>query len=139
MLSLKPETEATNTAIGTLLQKFAEGDASMLTHVADDIDFRIDHYRDEDGADISWQSATSLTELLGVLERLGQDIFPKGTEALGIDTVSIGDDWYLTRFHQKFYYGVRECEVTSVTQIISHEADGKVDYFRETVTNVVNA
>ncbi len=138
MLSLTPQTDATDTAIGTLLQKFTQGDATMLSHIADNIDFRIDHFQDEDGADISWQSAASLPEFLNVLERLGQEVFPKGTQAIGIDTLSIGDDWYLTRFHQKFYYGVRQCDVTSVTQITSHETDGKVDYFRETVTNVVN-
>ncbi|UOA26276.1 hypothetical protein [Pseudosulfitobacter sp. DSM 107133] len=129
-------TPATDTAIGQLLHKFTQGDASMLGHVADDIDFRIDHFRDE--ADTSWQVAGSLDGLIQVLGRLGQEVFPKGTTALGLDTFALGEGWHLTRFHQRFYYGVRQCDVTSVTQIISHEAHGKVDYFRETVTDIVS-
>lgn len=129
-------TKVADTEIEQLLTKFAQGDAAMVTHIADDIDFRIDHFKDD--IDLSWQAAGSLPELLEVLGRLGQEVFPKGTLALGIDTFSIGDDWYLTRFNQQFYYGVRQCEVTSLTHIISHETDGKVDYFRETVTHVTN-
>lgn len=136
MLSPTPLNPASDTAIEQLLSKFAQGDASMLSHIADDIDFRIDHFKDD--LDTSWQTAGSLNELLGVLERLGKEVFPKGTLALGIDTFSIGGDWHLTRFNQRFFYGVRHCEVTSLTHIISHETDGKVDYFRETVTDVTN-
>lgn len=136
MLSTPTLTGATDTAIGQLLHKFVQADASMVAHIADDINFRIEHFKDD--LDTSWQAADSLPALLGVLGRLDQEVFPKGTLALGIETFSIGDDWFLTRFNQQFYYGMRKCEVTSLTHIISHETDGKVDYFRETVTNVTN-
>ncbi|WP_206601090.1 hypothetical protein [Pseudophaeobacter leonis] len=105
-------------------------------NVADDIDFRIDHFKDE--LDTSWQTAGSLNALLDVLDRLGKEVFPKGTQALGIDTFSLGGGWHLTQFNQQFFYGLRQCEVTSLTHIMSHETDGKVDYFRETVTGVTN-
>lgn len=136
MISPHTPTYAADTAIGQLLNKFAQGDATMVHHVADDIDFRIDHFKDD--LDTSWQMAGSLTELLGILQRLGQEVFPKGTQALGIDTFCIGGDWHLTRFNQHFFYGVRQCEVTSLTFILSHETGGKVDYFREIVTDVTN-
>ncbi|MBM2293493.1 hypothetical protein JQX09_15800 [Sulfitobacter pseudonitzschiae] len=129
-------TPVADTSIGQLLQKFTQGDPQMLSYVADDIDFRIDHFKDE--TDTSWQVAGTLTGLLSVLERLGTEVFPKGTTALRLDTFALGDGWHLTRFHQRFFYGVRQCEVTSVTQIISHETAGKVDYFRETVTGIQN-
>ena len=122
-------------AIHLLLHKFAQGDTSLLTHVAEAIDFRIDHYDDE--ADVSWQTAQTLPELIALLGQLTQDVFPKGTKALGIDTYSLGNGWHFTRFHQQFFYGVRQREVTSQTYITSHEIDGKVDFFRETVTNIV--
>ncbi len=127
-------TPATDTAIGQLLHKFTQGDPQVLNLVASDIDFRIDHFRDD--ADTGWQVASTLTGLSGVLERLGKEVFPQGTTALGIETFALGDDWHLTRFHQQFFYGARQCEVTSVTHILSHETDGKVDYFRETVTGI---
>ena len=72
-------TPAFHTAIGQLLHKFAQGDATMVSHIADDIDFRIDHFKDD--LDLSWQAADSLPALLGVLGRLGQEVFPKGTLA----------------------------------------------------------
>ena len=96
----------------------------MFEYIAQDIDFRIDHFGDE--TDVSWQSAKT------------QDVFPKGTESLGIDTQNLGAGWHLTCFNQRFFYGVRQREVTSLTYITSHETDGKVDFFRETVTNIVN-
>jgi hypothetical protein len=136
MISPSPLNPVSDTAIEQLLSKFAQGDASMLSHIADDIDFRIDHYKDE--LDTSWQQAGSLNALLGVLERLGKEVFPHGTLALGIDTFSLGGDWHLTQFNQQFFYGVRQCEVSSLTQIITHETDGKVDYFRETVTDITS-
>ncbi|UOA29750.1 hypothetical protein [Pseudosulfitobacter sp. DSM 107133] len=129
-------TGPTDTAIGQLMHKFTQGDSSMLTHVADDIDFKIEHYKDD--LDTSWQSASSIEGLMEVLGRLSAEVFPKGTLALAIDTSSLGDGWHLTRFNQQFFYGERQCEVTSVTHIISHEFDGKVDYFRENVTNVID-
>ncbi|MGD9866051.1 MAG: hypothetical protein AB7S99_22855 [Pseudodonghicola sp.] len=122
-------------AITTLLQKFAAADPTMLDLIAADIDFRIDHYRDD--ADTGWQVARSLPELAAVIGRLGQEIFPQGTRALGIDSHALGNGWHLTNFHQRFFYGLQQREVSSLTHILSHESDGKVDYFRETVTNIV--
>lgn len=128
-----PETGAT---ITTLLRKFAAADPSMFDLVAPDIDFRIDHYRDE--ADTGWQIARSLPELIGVVQRLGQEIFPKGTRLQSVETRALGNGWYLTDFHQRFFYGLRQCEVSSLTHILSHESDGRVDFFRETVTTIVD-
>ena len=136
-LNMQPtHTRTAETTIGQVLARFAAGDLSLFELIADDVDFRIDHFRDE--ADTSWQRATSREALMGVIGRLGQDVFPKGTEALGIDVFALGDGWHLTRFHQRFFYGERQRDVTSVTFIISHEADGLLDYFRENVTNIVD-
>lgn len=136
-LNMQPtHTRTAETTIGQVLARFAAGDLSLFELIADDVDFRIDHFRDE--ADTSWQLATSREALMGVIGRLGQDVFPKGTEALGIDVFALGDGWHLTRFHQRFFYGERQRDVTSVTFIISHEADGLLDYFRENVTNIVD-
>lgn len=125
------------TVIGQVLTKFVAGDPSMFEAIAEDIDFRIDHFRDD--VDVSWQHANSREALMSLVGRLGQDVFPKGTTALGIDTFALGDGWHLTRFHQRFFYGVRQRNVTSLTYIVSHEADGMLDFFRETVTNTVDA
>lgn len=127
---------ATGAAITALLQKFVAADPAMFDLIAPDIDFRIDHYRDE--ADTAWQAARTLPELIGVVQRLGQEIFPKGTRALGIDSYALGNGWYLTNFHQRFFYGLDQREVTSLTHILSHENAGKVDFFREIVTNIVD-
>ena len=136
-LNMQPtHTRTAETTIGQVLARFAAGDLSLFELIADDVDFRIDHFRDE--ADTSWQLATSREALMGVIGRLGQDVFPKGSEALGIDVFALGDGWHLTRFHQRFFYGERQRDVTSVTFIISHEADGLLDYFRENVTNIVD-
>ncbi len=124
------------TIIGQLLAKFVAGDPSMFELIAEDIDFRIDHFKDD--VDVGWQQATSREALIAVIGQLGQDIFPKGTQALGIDGFSLGDGWHLTCFNQRFFYGLRQRDVTSLTYIISHEQDGLLDFFRETVTNVVN-
>lgn len=124
------------TAIGKVLTKFVAGDLSMFELISDDIDFRIDHFRDE--ADTSWQQATSREGLMALIGRLGQEVFPKGTEALSVDTFMLGDGWYLTHFHQRFFYGVQQRDVTSLTYIISHEADGVMDFFRETVTTILD-
>lgn len=124
------------TAIDSLLQKFVAGDTSMFNDIAPDIDFAIEHYRDSDDADTSWQRATSLTDLIAVVGRLGIDVFPQGTNAINIETTALGNGWHWTRFHQRFYYAVREKMVESVTYITSHEADGKLDFFREVVTTV---
>lgn len=129
-------TKTAETTIGQVLSRFAAGDPSLFELIADDVDFRIDHFRDE--ADTSWQLANSREALMGVMVQLSQDVFPKGTEALGIGVFALGDGWHLTRFNQRFFYGERQRDVTSVTFIISHETDGMLDFFRETVTNIVN-
>ncbi|MCO6186587.1 hypothetical protein [Rhizobium sp. L1K21] len=131
-----PHTKPQDTAIGQVLTRFAAGDPSLFELISSDIDFRIDHFRDE--ADTSWQQAKSREGLMAVVGRLGQEVFPKGTEALGIDSVVLGDGWHLTCFNQRFFYGERQRDVTSLTYIISHETNGMLDYFRETVTNIVN-
>jgi hypothetical protein len=123
-------------AINRVLSKFAAGDPGLFEDMADTIDFRIDHYNDEQ--DVSWQVASNKAELAEVLQRLAVEVFPRGTQALGITTTALGDDWYLSRFEQRFFYAVRERMVESVTHIISHQHDGKMDFFRETVTNVIN-
>lgn len=127
---------ATGAAITTLLQKFAAADPAMFDLIAPDIDFRIDHYRDE--ADTGWQAARTLPELISVVQRLGQEIFPNGTSALGIDSYALGNGWHVTNFRQQFFYGLRQREVGSLTHILSHESAGKVDFFRETVTTIVD-
>jgi len=122
-------------AIHRILDLFEKGSPDLLREMAEDLDFRIDHYRDE--LDVSWQVASGLPEMGAVLQRLAQEVFTRGTRIAGLASASLGDGWYLTRFHQVFYYEVRKCECESVTFILSHERDGKLDFFRETVTNVV--
>ena len=135
LASAHPKT--TVSAIESLLCKFVAGDPALVTYMAPDIDFRIDHYEDE--ADVSWQVGKGLAEIATILTRLGTEVFPKGTEALLISTQPLPQEgWMLTTFEQKFFYGLRGRMCTSVTLILSHEAEGKVDYFRETVTDVVN-
>ncbi|SFT33432.1 hypothetical protein [Sedimentitalea nanhaiensis] len=133
-MQMRP-VKSEETAIGQVLAKFIAGDPSLFELISEDVDFRIDHYRDE--ADTSWQQATSREGLAEVIGRLGQDVFPKGTEALGIDSFALGDGWHLIRFNQKFFYGERQRDVTSLTYIVSHETDGLLDFFRETVTTIV--
>lgn len=124
-------------AIESLLRKFVAADPNLVNYMAADIDFRIDHFRDE--IDVSWQAGKGLADIATILARLGTEIFPKGTEALLISTKPLPQEgWMLTTFEQKFFYGVRGRMCTSVTLILSHETEGKVDYFRETVTNVVD-
>lgn len=125
-----------DTVIGQVIAKFTVGDPSLFEHMAEDIDFRIDHFRDD--TNVSWQQATSRPALMALFGRLAEEVFPKGTKALDVSTSALGQGWHLTRFHQQFFYGVRQCDVTSLTYIISHEADGLLDYFRETVTTVDN-
>lgn len=121
-------------AILHILSKFETGETSIFSHFADNIDFRIDHYQDD--TDISWQAAKSTQELAALMQRLSNDVFPKGTKILSRETTALGDGWYMTRFKQRFFYAVRQKEVESLTYIVSHERDGKLDYFRETVTTV---
>lgn len=134
-MQLTPVT-ASDTVIGQVLAKFTVGDPSLFELIAEDIDFRIDHFRDE--VDTEWQKAGTRDALMSVVGRLGQEIFPKGTEALGIDSFELGNGWYLTCFNQRFFYGVRQKSVTSLTYIVSHEENGALDYFRENVTNITD-
>jgi len=128
-----PSTEPI--AIHRILHLFEQGSPELLALMAEDLDFRIDHYRDE--TDAFWQVASNLQEMMTVLQRLSREVFTKGTRIVGLDSAALGDGWFLTRFHQVFHYELRQRECESVTFILSHEASGKLDYFRETVTNVV--
>jgi hypothetical protein len=123
-----------NIVIHQLLNRFEKGDMALLELIADDIDFRIDHYKDD--ADTSWQQCQNKEEFINVLTRLGVEIFPKGTMISGLTSVELKDCWYLTTFDQSFWYGLAEKDVTSRTYIISHELDGQLDYFRENVTSL---
>ena len=123
-----------NIVIHQLLNHFEQGDMALLALIADDIDFRIDHYKDE--ADTSWQQCQNKEGCINVLTRLNSEIFPKGTVFTGLTSEALGDGWHLTTLDQSFWYGLIEKEVTSKTFIISHELDGQVDYFRESVTSL---
>lgn len=123
-------------AILHILNKFETGETSIFSHFADNIDFRIDHYQDD--TDISWQVAKDTQQLGALMQRLGNDVFPKGTKVLNRETTDLGKGWYITRFEQRFFYAVRQNEVESLTYILSHEMGGKLDYFRETVTTVID-
>ncbi len=126
----------TPTAIETLLQKFAAGDPTLLTHMSADIDFRIDHFHDD--ADVSWQSGQGLDAMGPLLQRLAKEVFPQGTKAIRIISTPLDlSGWVMTTFEQEFFYGIRDCLCNSITYIISHETNGQVDFFRETVTNVM--
>ncbi|MHA7773338.1 hypothetical protein [Roseibium sp. M-1] len=129
-----PLNRAEPIAIHNVLNLFEQGSPELVAHLAPELDFRIDHYKDE--TDVSWQVAGSLQEIGCVLQRLATEVFPKGTKILGLGSRALGDGWYVTRFKQRFYYPVREAECESLTYILSHETDGKLDFFRETVTTV---
>ena len=121
--------------IDQVLMAFAQGDVpTLLNVIADDVDFRIDHYRDD--ADTSWQVARSKGELLAVLQRLATEVFPRGTAIVRTHSQDLGNDWVLTQFHQRFFYAVQQRDVESVTWITSHSQGGQLDYFRETVTTI---
>ena len=121
--------------IDQVLMAFAQGDVpTLLNMIADDVDFRIDHYRDD--ADTSWQVARSKAELLAVLQRLGAEVFPRGTAIVRTHSQDLGNGWVLTQFHQRFFYAVQQRDVESVTWITSHSQGGQLDYFRETVTTI---
>lgn len=125
----------TNFPIDRVLAAFEKGDVhTLLGSVADDLDFRIDHYRDD--ADTSWQVARNQADLLTVLQRLGTEIFPQGTRIVHTHSQSLGDDWVMTQLSQRFFYGVQQREVESLTWILSHSQNGQLDYFRETVTTI---
>ena len=121
--------------IDHVLNAFAAGDVpTLLAHIDDGVDFRIDHYRDT--ADVSWQQAKDKAGLLAVLQRLAAEVFPRGTQIVQTESQALGDDWVLTRFHQRFFYAVQQREEESVTWIVSHSVQGRLDYFRETVTTI---
>lgn len=121
--------------IDHVLAAFAQGDVpALLGRVADDLDFRIDHYRDD--ADTSWQLATSKADLVTVLQRLATEVFPRGTQILHTHSQPLGNDWVLTQFQQRFFYAVQQREVESLTWIVSHSQGDQIDYFRETVTTI---
>ena len=125
----------TNFPIDRVLAAFEKGDVpTLLGSVADDLDFRIDHYRD--GADVAWQQAQGKAGVLAVLQRLAAEIFPQGTRILRAHSQALGDGWVLTQFHQRFHYGLQQREVESQTWIVSHSRDGLLDYFRETVATI---
>jgi hypothetical protein len=125
----------TNFPIDRVLAAFEKGDVpTLLGSVADDLDFRIDHYRDD--ADTSWQVARNQADLLAVLQRLGTEIFPQGTRIVHTHSQPLGDDWVMTQLSQRFFYGVQQREVESLTWILSHSQNGQLDYFRETVTTI---
>ena len=121
--------------IDRALAAFATQDLpALLALVADDVNLRIDHY--QDGADTSWQVARNKAEWLAMLQRLGTDVFPRGTTILHTHSQPLGNDWVLTQFHQRFFYAVQQREVESLTWIVSHSRGGQIDYFRETVTTI---
>lgn len=120
--------------IQSLLQHFEAGSPELLGCVTEDIDLRIEHYRDD--ADISWQRAESLQDLVTLLGRLITEIFPQGTKILGMDCRHLGDGWYQTEFVQTFWYPLQKQQVVGRSLFISHEAEGKVDFLREIVTSV---
>ncbi|OUR59734.1 hypothetical protein A9Q74_16705 [Colwellia sp. 39_35_sub15_T18] len=122
--------------IHQLLNKFEEGDFSLLDLISDNIDFRIDHY--DDDTDIEWQQCDNKQDFVTVLQRLTSEVFPKGTKIINISSSALQSGWYMTIFEQQFFYAVREAEIFSRTFIISHEVDGKIDYFREHVTEMEN-
>ena len=121
--------------IDQVIAAFARGDVpTLLAHVADGVDLRIDHY--QDGADTSWQVARDKQGLVAVLQRLAVEVFPRGTQILHTHSQPLGNDWVLTQFHQRFFYAVQQREVESLTWIVSHSQDGQLDYFRENVTTI---
>jgi len=120
--------------IQSLMKHFEAGSPELLGCVTEDIDLRIEHYRDD--TDVSWQRAENVQDLVGLLGRLAAEIFPQGTQILGLDCRHLGDGWYQTEFVQTFWYPVQDQKVIGRSLFISHEADGKVDFLREIVTSV---
>ena len=134
--SNKMLTRAEPLLIHQLLNKFEQGDLSLLDLISDNIDFRIDHY--EDDTDIRWQECKNKEEFVTVLQRLTTNVFPQGTKIIDISSNALKSGWYMTIFEQQFFYAIRGVEIFSRTFIISHETDGKIDYFREHVTEMEN-
>ncbi|MFS4580594.1 hypothetical protein [Phaeobacter sp. C3_T13_0] len=143
MSATNPATTNANSAskqpiIEQLLRLFEAGDPALMGFIAPDIDFRIDHYRDGDGADVSWQQASDIEGFGVILSRLGPEVFPQGTKIIDLRTQDLGDGWCNTRFCQRYHYAVRDRMVESLTFILSHQNNGQIDYFRETVTTVTD-
>ncbi|MFT7372049.1 MAG: hypothetical protein ACI9T9_000730 [Oleiphilaceae bacterium] len=123
-----------NIAIHQLLNRFEKGDMSLLELIADDINLRIDHYKDE--ADTKWQQCENKTGFITVLTRLGAEIFPQGTVINNLSSESLGNGWYITTLDQTFWYGLARKKVQSLTYIVSHELNEQIDYFRENVSTL---
>lgn len=123
-----------NIAIHNVMNAFEKMDMGLFDYIADNVDLAIDHYKDD--ADTQWQKCQSKQQMAGLLGRLAQEIFPRGTKILALNSQSLGDGWYLTQFSQQFWYGILSKEVTGSSLIVSHESGGQVDYFRETVQKV---
>ncbi|KPH63829.1 hypothetical protein AMS58_02370 [Pseudoalteromonas porphyrae] len=121
-------------AIHKVLNLFEKGNMALLDLIADDIDLRIEHYKDD--AQTSWQQCNDKAGFITLLTRLSTDIFPKGTLITSMGSQALGDGWHITTFDQSFWYGEAKKDVSSRTYIISHELAGKVDYFRETVSTI---
>lgn len=122
--------------IDLLMKDFEAGNfPGVLERLSDQIDFRIDHF--QDSLDVSWQVAKNKQELVGVLGRLTQEVFPRGTKIMDLKSKDLGNGWALSEFQQEFFYGVLQKIVTSKTIILSHSKNDKCDYFRETVVDVV--
>lgn len=122
-------------AIEQLMNRFEIGDMSLLDYVSDDVDLAIEHYRDS--TDTSWQRCQDKQGFMALLTKLGSDVFPQGTNIIQLNTVSLGQEWYQSLLVQEFWYGVESRKVKGSSIIISHEDDGKVDYFREIVQSVI--
>lgn len=121
--------------IHKIMNKFETDDFTLLDHFSENIDLVIEHYNDD--TDVSWQRCESKQGLTAVLQQLVQDVFPKGTKILGLESITIGDGWFISNFSQQFWYGVQEQTVVGSSVIISHENEaGQVDYFREVVQSV---
>ena len=121
-------------AIHQLMNKFETGDMTLLEHISDGIDLAIEHYQDE--ADVEWQRCKNKQGFISLLGRLSEEIFPKGTKITNLNSRDLGDGWYSTQLSQTFWYGVVEETVEGKSIILSHEAEGVVDYFREVVQSV---
>ena len=77
--------------IDRVLTAFEQQDVpTLLATIADDVDFRIDHYRDD--ADTSWQIARNKAEAMTVVQRLGVEVFPRGTKILHTHSQPLGND-----------------------------------------------
>lgn len=122
-------------AIHQLMNRFEQGDMSLLDQVADDIQLSIEHFNHD--ADTQWQRCEGKQDLLIVLARLAEEVFPKGTKITQLASHALGEKWYLTKLEQEFWYGLEQQQVKGESFILSHETGGKVDYFKETVTAVI--